>query len=995
MAKEGLKDAIDYRPGDYEFDSQFRGILVSCQMSNYSLLLALVLSFQTGFALQLREQHEFFEMQIRPLLTSKCYTCHTNSPMAALRVDSRSNLLQGGNSGPSIVPGDPEASLLIQAVRHTDEKLQMPFGGEKLLDHEIADLVAWVKMGAPWPETAGLTAAAHLQIGSEERNYWAFRPLAKGSIPRTSDQEWPQSPVDHFILARLEEEGLSPGKAASKRNLVRRATFDLLGLPPTPEEVEDFIQDPSPEAFSKLVDRLLASPHHGERWGRYWLDVARYAEDDVRGLSQESYPNAFRYRDWVVEALNNDMPYYLFVKAQIAADLLEGEDREELLPGLGFFGLGPWYYDITVPRQARADERHDRIDALTRGFLGLTVACARCHDHKFDPISTQDYYALAGVFSSSQYEEYPLVSEVVVAEYHEQEKKIGDLRSRIDEFVRTKSRELGEILARKSSRYLTAAWEVFQREKRLGMIPGTEPGEASPGGASREEMAENTEATLREVVQVVADETSLDAGVLQGWVDYLESPHKDHPYLKAWHSLRESGGGLKKVREVADQLQATLLSVIGEKNALEERNRRILEKNKPPENARMTFLPNGFSTYDEFCPGCNVVVESLERDRFVLWSDLFEKNHRREDGTWNDGGVLYFEDKRLDRFLGEEWRSHLESLGAELESLEKDLPQRYAYLHGLGESNRPADLKLNIRGSPFNLGAEVPRRFLEVLSAGKPELFRQGSGRLQLAEAIAGHPLTARVIVNRIWAHHFGRPLLSTLSNFGLMGERPSHPELLEYLASRLVENQWSLKSLHREIMLSAVYQLSSDRAERNSAVDSENRLFWRANRRRLDVEALRDSLLFVSGNLDTRRGGPSSELDLENTRRCLYSTVSRFKLSQLLTLFDFPAPSISSAGRNVTHVPLQKLFFLNSDLMMKQRRVLYDRLKDHAPANEAAMIQRAYQLLFGRSAQELEVRLALDFLTGSRALKPPEEAPPWEQYLQVLLSSNEFLFVD
>ena len=963
---------------------------MSASKTNYSLLLALVLSFQTGFALQLREQHEFFEMQIRPLLVSKCYACHTDSPMAALRVDTRPNLLQGGNSGPAVVPGDPEASLLIRAVRHTDEKLQMPFGGKKLLDREIADLAAWVKMGAPWPKAAGLTAAAHMQIGSEARNYWAFRPLAKSSIPGTSDQAGPRSPVDHFILARLEEEGLSPGKAASKRILIRRATFDLLGLPPTPEEVEGFIQDPSPQAFSKVVDRLLASSHYGERWGRYWLDVARYAEDDVRGLSQESYPNAFRYRDWVVEAFNSDMPYDLFVKAQIAADLLDSEDREELLPALGFFGLGPWYYDITVPRQARADERHDRVDALTRGFLGLTVACARCHDHKFDPISTQDYYALAGVFSSSQYKEYPQVDEEAVAEYHEQETRIGDLRSRIDEFVRTKSRELGEILAYKSSRYLTASWEVFWREKRQGRVAGAKPGDSLPGGASREEMAE---APPRKVVQAVANETRLDAGILQSWVDYLESPQKNHPYLKAFYSLRESGGGLEKVRELADQFQATVLFVIKEKNALEERNQRILERNKPPENARKTSLPNGFSTYEEFCPGCNVVVESLERDKFVLWSDLFEENHRRLDGTWNNGGALYFEN-RLDRFLGEQWRFHLESLRARLQSLEKALPERYAYLHGLSESIRQADMKLNIRGSPFNLGEAVPRRFLEVLSPGKPGLFRQGSGRLQLAEAIAGHPLTARVIVNRIWAHHFGRGLVTTLSNFGRMGERPSHPQLLEYLASRLVENEWSLKSLHREIMSSAVYQLSSDSVEEN-AVDSDNRFFWRANRRRLDVEALRDSLLFVSGNLDTRLGGPSSELDLENTRRSLYGTVSRFKLNQLLTLFDFPAPGISSAGRNVTHVPLQKLFFLNSDLMMKQRGVLYNRLKDHPPANEAAMIQRAYQLLFGRSAEEGEVRLARDFLIDGRSSEPAEKAPPWEQYMQVLLSSNEFLFVD
>ena len=968
--------------------------------SGTALVLFLVFALQSGlaqsgFALQSGEPQEFFEMKVRPLLANRCFACHTSSPMAALRVDSRANLLQGGNSGPALVPGDPEASLLIRAVRHTDEKLQMPFGGAKLPDREISDLVTWIKMGAPWPETAELTESAHLQFGPEERNYWAFRPLEKVALPETRDQRWSESPIDRFILARLEKAGLSPGKAAPKRVLIRRATFDLLGLPPTPEEVEDFIQDRSVRAFSRVVDRLLASPHYGERWGRYWLDVARYAEDDVRGLSQESYPNAFRYRDWVVAALNDDMPYHLFLKAQIAADLLESEDREKLLPGLGFFGLGPWYYDITVPRQARADERHDRVDALTRGFLGLTVACARCHDHKFDPISNQDYYALAGVFSSSPYKEYPLDGEEVVAEYHAQERKISDLKSRIDEFAKARSRELGEILARKSSRYLIASWEVFQRERKLGKMPDARTIEPPPDGATGEKTAEEAKDVPREVVRAVALKANLDAGVLQGWVDYLEVPRKDHPYLKTFYSLKGSEEELESVRAAADRFQATLLSIVEEKNGLEKRNRLTLEQSKPPENASLTFLPNGFSTYDEFCPGCNVVVEALERDRFVLWSDLFDKNHRRADGTWNHGGVLHFEEGRLDRFLGEEWRSHLESLRAELESLKNVLPERYAYLHGLGDSSRPADLKLNIRGSPFNLGADVPRRFLEVLSPEKPELVRKGSGRREVAEAIATHPLTARVIANRVWAHHLGSGLVSTPSNFGRMGERPSHPQLLEYLASRLVSNQWSLKSLHREIMLSAVYRLSSDSNEESSAVDSDNRLWWRAQRRRLDVEALRDSLLFVSGNLDLSLGGPSLDLDLKNTRRSLYGTVSRFKLNQLLTLFDFPAPGISSAGRNVTHVPLQKLFFLNSDLMMQQRRVLYDRVKNEAPSSDAAMVQRAYALLFGRSAEKEEVRFGLDFLVDGRASKPDGEALPEEQYLQVLLSSNEFLFVD
>src|SRR5437867_2295173 len=411
---------------------------------------------------------EFFETRIRPVLANNCFACHTSSQMGGLQLDSRENLLKGGKSGPAIVPGKPEQSLLIRAVNQTDERLKMPLGG-RLKDQEIADLTAWVKIGAPWPVLGKApqpaTKAMAYVIRPEQRAFWSFQPIHTPALPEVKDTSWVKSSIDRFILARLETQRLKPVEAADKRTLIRRANFDLTGLPPTPEEVEAFLNDSSPDAFAKVVDRLLASPHYGERWGRYWLDVARYGEDDGRGLSQESYPNAFRYRDWVIQAFNEDMPYDLFVKAQIAGDLLERKDRDKFLPGLGFFGLGPWYYDITVPLQARADERHDRVDVLTRGFLGLTVACARCHDHKFDPISTKDYYALAGVFASSQYREYPLAPESVVNAYHLHQKKIKEQEVAIKQFMQTEGSQLGEILARRISIYMVAAWKVLEEQR--------------------------------------------------------------------------------------------------------------------------------------------------------------------------------------------------------------------------------------------------------------------------------------------------------------------------------------------------------------------------------------------------------------------------------------------------------------------------------------------------------------------------------------------------
>ena len=375
---------------------------------------------------------DFFEMKVRPVLANSCYSCHASTAMGGLRLDSREAMMKGGTRGAAVVPGDPDKSLLVTAVRQSDDKLKMPMGG-KLKDSEIEDLVAWVKAGAVWPAAPAVTSAnktgEKYVIPTERKNFWSLIPLAEPKVPAVKDPRWAKTNIDRFVLARLEKEGLKPVRAASRHDLIRRASLDLTGLPPTPEETAAFEKDAAPDAFAKVVDRLLASLHYGERWGRIWLDVARYGEDDYRSLNPNPrgyhpYPNAYVYRDWVIQAFNDDLPYDQFVKAQLAGDLLDEKARYKTLPATGFLGLGPWYYDNGSVEVTRADERHDRVDVVTRGFLGLTVACARCHDHKYDPIPTSDYYSLAGVFLNTAYHEYPMVPKKVLDQYTQVEAEI-------------------------------------------------------------------------------------------------------------------------------------------------------------------------------------------------------------------------------------------------------------------------------------------------------------------------------------------------------------------------------------------------------------------------------------------------------------------------------------------------------------------------------------------------------------------------------------------
>ena len=983
------------------------------------------------------QQIEFFEANIRPVLMDTCGECHLNDPEGELRIDTRASLLKGGETGPAIVPGDPEKSPLLRAIRRDDGFPRMPKGKPKLPGAVIAAFTEWIRQGAPWPaeshaaSTPGTArTAAVYTITPEQRAWWAFTPLANPALPAVHRADWIKTDVDRFILARLEREGLQPVKPADRRTLVRRATLDLTGLPPTSAEVDDFVADTSPDAFAKVVDRLLASPRYGETWGRHWLDVARYAEDDPRSLDPMSrgfnpYPYAYLYRDWVVKAFNDDLPYDTFVKAQLAADALDEKQRVRMLPALGFLGVGPWFYDNGSVEVTRADERHDRVDVVSRGFLGLTVACARCHDHKYDPIPQRDYYSLAGVFLNSPYYEYPLVPASVVSDYKTLEKKKKDKQELLAEFMTTESEQLAQTLALQTSAYMQAAWKVT--------------------GEPKEDAA------------TVLAAAKLDFELFGRWVRFLAKPPKFYPYLKKWQEMIKDGGSEDQAKALASEFQELVVDVMFEARAIKAENDVIRAKALPgTKKKEPANLPNEFITNDDFCPGCGLEVKSLAADKVFFYGDMFRRDFAdsAEPGNAKEDdrpGLFVFRGPALDRWLGADRRRYIDDLRDDVKALTKAMPPKYPYVHGVRDAEAAQPIKVAIRGNPFKPGDEVPRRFPSVLLDGEAPPFTKGSGRAELADAIVNEPIAARVIVNRIWKWTFGTGLVNSPSNFGKLGEQPSNPELLEYLASWFVSNGRSIKQLQRLLMLSAVYQSGTADSPAAFAKDSGNRWYWRANRRRMSAEEVRDSALFVAGRLDDKMGGPSEELTPAATRRTLYARVSRYKLDQFLQLFDFPAPTISAEQRFSTNVPLQRLFLMNSDFMQQQAEHLARGLAPEA--DNSARIVKAYRTLFGREPKPDELAAGLDYLSaepvrayeerkskeskeskGAKESKDPTKdskdaakkkddkemmgagmmagvggtdaadakarkemlpVTPLGRYLKVLLSSSEFLFVD
>jgi hypothetical protein len=917
---------------------------------------------------------DYFELKIRPLLATNCYSCHTDSALGGLRLDSREAMLKGGSRGPSLVPGDPDKSVLIQAVRQTDPKLKMPMGS-KLKSAEVEDLVAWVKAGAVWPKSAApLTTSAKSNgkyvIAPERRAFWSLLPLSDPQPPSVKDAKWPKSPIDKFILARLEKDGMKPVYPATKHDLLRRATLDLTGLPPTPEEIAAFDRDTSSDAFEKVVDRLLASPHYGERWGREWLDVARFGEDDYRSLNPFPrgyfpYPNAYLYRDWVIQAFNDDVPYDQFVKAQLAGDLLDDKVRYKYLPATGFLGLGPWYFDNGAVEVTRADERHDRVDVVTRGFLGLTVACARCHDHKYDPIPQTDYYSLAGVFKNTAYHEYPLAPKAVVEEHLKIEAEVEKKEKVLQEMQTALSASLSESLAFQTVNYLEAVYEVSGQKKDK---------------------------------DAVIEARKVDYELLDRWIAYIgkvtDKYHEKDEFqalLKkavpapAMSESRGRGGKSTvspEVKKAAEEFQANVVKMLLARKELDDENQIITAKSLEGTTIKKRAnKPNEFITNDDFCPGCGLRLKNMTEQESNFWTEMFVRELSDSNDPTVDAangakapkpGVLLFKGWGLESRVGPEAQARMASVKADIEAAKKKLDPSYPYIHGVEDAAKPADLELALRGNPNTLGDKVPRHFLSVLSKDDPQPFKQGSGRLELAEDILKQPIAMRVIVNRVWKGHFGTGIVDTPSNFGIGGERPTNPELLDYLATQFIKDGMSIKKLHRTIMLSATYQLSADNDAVNFAKDAGDRLYWRVERKRMDAEQIRDAVLMVAGNLDNSLGGPSQDLSPAFTRRTVYGKVSRYKLDEYLQLFDFPSPNISAEKRFTTTVPLQRLFLMNSDFMQVESEELAKRVAGEA--DNRARIRKVYMLAYGRDPSEEEIKLGLDYLHAEPMREYEEE---------------------
>ena len=783
------------------------------------------------------EQIKFFEAKIRPVLATKCAKCHAETAekvQGGLLVDSREGLLRGGDTGPAIVPGSLEDSLLIEAIRYGDESLQMP-PKVKLPDEVIADFEAWVRMGAPDPRdgSGSATAVARGIDMARGRQFWAFQPPRASSPPEVQDISWPKTDIDRFLLAAIEAKGLKPVADADRFALIRRASFDLVGLPPAPEEVEAFVADESPDAFARVVDRLLASPRFGERWGRHWLDVARFAESS--GKANMIYSQAWRYRDWVIAAFNADKPYNEFVEQQIAGDLIPADDpttRAELLIATGFLAVGGKTHNTQNRQQFLIDLADEQIDVTSQAFLGLTIACARCHDHKFDPIPQRDYYALSGIFQSTQ--------------------------------------------------------------TRYGTLPG----------------------------------------IIQNANPSPLIPLPDDAVVASVAPPLPAGQRAAMEAQLADLVQA--------RDAL-----------TPEEN----FLPKGFQT----------------RARVAMLRFRLASFH--PDGT----------------------------------------PRKYAM--GVVERFEPIDSPVYTRGELDQPGEPAPRGLIQVLCLGTPPPITQGSGRRELARWLASrdNPLTARVMVNRIWLHLFGRGIVPSADNFGAAGEPPDHPDLLDTLAVSFMDQGWSVKRMIRRIVLSRAYQLGSSHDARNFEADPDNALVWRISPRRLEAEAIRDAVLSASGKIDLKPpvgsavalagegiAGPQRGFnqDARDMHRAVYLPVVRDQLPESLSLFDFADPSLVTAARATTSGPTQALYLMNSPFIIRQAEAAANRLRA-IEGDDDARIKSAYLRFLSRLPTEPEKARAREFLarfvTGNAASDQGEGrlAAAWTALCQALFASAEFRYLD
>jgi mono/diheme cytochrome c family protein len=870
------------------------------------------------------EQLAFFEKRIRPVLAEHCYKCHSAKAeklKGSLLVDTKAGLLKGGSSGPAIVPGKPDKSPLIKSLKSTNEDEMMPPKGDRLSPQVIADFEAWVRMGAPDPRTDTTGVAALSVDWNKAREHWAFKPVKQPATPKVKDAgKWAKSDLDRFVLAKLEAKGMEPSPLADKRTLIRRATFDLIGLPPTPQEVSDFLADTSPTAFEKVIDRLLASPAYGERWGRHWLDVARYADTsgdrNNNPRNRTTYPFAWTYRDYVIQAFNEDKPYDQFIREQIAGDRLASADNKAPLAAMGF---------LTVGKRFMGNQNEvidDRIDVITQGLMGITAACGRCHDHKFDPVSQKDYYALHGVFSSSvePSEEPMLTKPKSEADYQDFLKKSAEIQERIANTKNVVEDRLLDGFRNSVDKYLLGV-----RDLQLAGGKGT---------------------------KAIREKRGLDLEIFDQWADYLKADVRKRDGIFApWIALAEL-----KDAEFATQAPALAAKFAADKSINE-----LVAQLFSPAPQSIAALAEGYGKLFRETERLHDKGEKLEGARAELQRLLHG----------GKGTPIYLSAAALRRVAGAQLNAAEAREREKLDELKRDHPGSPPRAMALNDLDRARDSYVMIRGEPNNRGPVVKRRWLEIFGGSDNKPFTTGSGRLDLANEVASkdNPLTARVFVNRVWNWHFGDALVRTLGDFGLRSDPPANQELLDYVAARLMADGWSVKRLHKLIMLSATWQQGSHDNPANSKLDPGNSLFWRQNLQRLDFETMRDTLLTLGGKLDLAdRGGPSDQDLNASDRRTVYGYVDRARIPDSLRIFDFANPDMTAPGRVLTTVPLQALYLMNNGFVVEQARSIAGRPELLSGAKDEEKVQFLYQLFFQRAPSAAELKLAADYIADQQA---------------------------
>ena len=992
------------------------------------------------------EQLEFFEKKIRPLLVEHCYACHSGDTMAAagLRVDTRETIRKGGSRGPAVSPGSPEASVLLEAVSYADLDLKMPPSG-KLSDEQIADLRLWIEMGAPDPRE-GVSLAPTVEPTAydfeQEREFWSFRPVEEPAQPRVSRPGWVRTPVDAFLLAKLEEKGMQPAPPADKRTLIRRVSFDLTGLPPTPEEIEAFLADESADAWQTLVERLLASPHYGERWARHWLDLVRFAETNGHEFDNDKL-DAWRYRDYVVRVFNQDVPYNRFVAEQIAGDLLPDPrltpdgSRLDSPIGAGFYWLWEVLNSPTDSEKARADQVDNQLDVLGKTFFGMALGCARCHDHKFDPLPTADYYALAGVMHSTHLHEQNIDAPQRAA-------KIRALREE------AAAREAEQSIATVTGPELLAgdlAHAVAEPSHPLYPL-------AKLAAESEKPFAERL-AEMREEMRGWAAKADpahplwAERGD-QVWEDFSDGyerwdvegaafgPSPADGIASSYPGKRDEFVGIlatRKFRIPAPHLHVRMAGTPAEGRINGAAPIRFTlwaddhpSQNKPvPESGRMEWVSIPL-VKEKGRVGYLQIVDRSREGHIAVDKIVFSQSaepppiagpvDERVLGLLDDSSIQSLEglaagyallavsDPALARAIGELINP------AEPVELPEAVPESAFAMSSMDHD--PHNVRIHQRGNHKNLGEEVPRRFLTIVAGQDQQPFSQGSGRLELAQWASSdeNPLTARVMANRVWKHHFGSGIVRSTDNFGHTGDPPTQPELLDWLAYRFVENGWFVKDLHRQILYSNAYRMDSRATEEAADKDPDNKLLSHMPVRRLEAEAIRDSVLSVAGTLNLAVGGESvpphispfqdgrgkpatGPLDGEG-RRSLYIQVRRNFLTPLFLAFDYPQPFATIGRRGVSAVPSQALMLLNNELIHQQaKRWAQREIEVHRTAD--ARLDDMFVRAFGRAPQADERAEIEEFLGSQAALydgASPEDPRVWTDLAHVLFNSTEFVFV-